>query len=230
MTDPPDRADPIAEALRGFGAAGIVAMLAIVLTGTVTVGRVIALPVGALLALAWRSRSHTPWRDLGYVRPRSWLATVAIGVGFGVGFKLVMKSLVMPLLGADPINRAYHFLAGNRPLLPGAILAMLTAGFAEETVFRGYLFDRSRVRFGDRPAARVATLLVTSALFALGHYANQGVPGVEQAAVTGLVFGAVFLLTGSIWVPMIAHAAFDLTALALIFWNLETRVAHAVFH
>ena len=27
-----------------------------------------------------------------------------------------------------------------------------------------------------------------------------------------------------------AHAAFDLTALALIYCNLETRVAHLVFH
>jgi hypothetical protein len=28
---------------------------------------------------------------------------------------------------------------------------------------------------------------------------------------------------------MIAHAAFDLTALAMIYWNFETGVAHLVF-
>jgi hypothetical protein len=28
---------------------------------------------------------------------------------------------------------------------------------------------------------------------------------------------------------MIAHASFDLTAVAIIYWNLETRVAHLVF-
>jgi hypothetical protein len=28
---------------------------------------------------------------------------------------------------------------------------------------------------------------------------------------------------------MIAHAAFDLTALALIYWHLEERVAHYFF-
>ncbi len=28
---------------------------------------------------------------------------------------------------------------------------------------------------------------------------------------------------------MVAHAAFDLTALAIIYWNLESRVAHLVF-
>jgi len=28
---------------------------------------------------------------------------------------------------------------------------------------------------------------------------------------------------------MCAHAAFDLTAVAIIYWSLETRVAHLVF-
>jgi len=28
---------------------------------------------------------------------------------------------------------------------------------------------------------------------------------------------------------MFAHAAFDLTALAVIYWNLESKVAHLIF-
>jgi len=28
---------------------------------------------------------------------------------------------------------------------------------------------------------------------------------------------------------MLAHASFDLTALAMIYWDLETKVAHLVF-
>lgn len=28
---------------------------------------------------------------------------------------------------------------------------------------------------------------------------------------------------------MIAHAAFDLTAVAIIYWNLESAVAHIIF-
>ena len=28
---------------------------------------------------------------------------------------------------------------------------------------------------------------------------------------------------------MVAHSAFDLTALAIIYWNLESKVAHWVF-
>ena len=38
-----------------------------------------------------------------------------------------------------------------------------------------------------------------------------------------------FAITGRIWMLMIAHAAFDLTALAIIYWDVESRVAHLVF-
>ena len=65
--------------------------------------------------------------------------------------------------------------------------------------------------------------------FGLAHYANQGLAGTEQATITGLVFGTIFALTGRIWMLMVAHAAFDLTALAIIYWELESRVAHIIF-
>src|SRR5476649_2087503 len=93
----------------------------------------------AVLVLLWAQWSRTPWREIGYVRPRSWIGDVAIGIAFGCAFKLVMKALVMPLLGADPINQTYHYLVGNPAMLPGAVLTMLAAGFGEETVFRGFL-------------------------------------------------------------------------------------------
>jgi hypothetical protein len=136
--------------------------------------------------------------------------------------------VVLPLLGADPVNHAYHFLAGNRAILPAAIWTMLNAGFSEETVFRGFLFERLGKLLGPRAGARLAILLVTSALFALGHR-DQGMTGMEQAAITGLCFGALYLASGAIWLPMIAHAAFDLTALWIIYAGLEERVAHLFF-
>jgi len=43
------------------------------------------------------------------------------------------------------------------------------------------------------------------------------------------VFGAIFAVTGRLWMIMCAHVAFDFLALALIYWELETAVAHWVF-
>jgi len=179
---------------------------------------------------AWGSRQPTLWRDLGFARPESWIRTVAIGIVFGVAFKLLTKIIVMPLLGAPPINQAYHFLAGNRAALPGTLFVLMAgAGFGEETVFRGYLFERLGKLIGTSAGAMTGIVLFTATLFGLAHYTVQGVAGVEQAAIVGLVFGAIRAVSGRIWMLMIAHAAFDLTAYAIIYWNVETAVAHFVF-
>jgi membrane protease YdiL (CAAX protease family) len=216
--------DQFANALRGFGPIGILAILVIL------AGNFLIAPLSAILVLLWVWRSHTPWREIGYVRPKNWITTVAIGLVFGIAFKFLMKSIVMPLLGADPINQAYHYLAGNRAALPGAIFLMIVvAGFGEETVFRGYLFERFGKLFGSSLWAKAVTVLLTSAWFGLLHYSVQGLSGTEQAAITGLVFGTIFAVTCRIWMLMVAHAAFDLTALAIIYWDVESRVAHLVF-
>jgi len=114
-------------------------------------------------------------------------------------------------------------------MLPAALWAMINAGFAEETVVRGYLFERLGKLFGSGAGAKVAIVLITSALFGVEHYRAQGLAGAEQATIVGLVYGTIFAVTGRIFLLMVAHAGFDLTALAIIYWNLESKVAHLVF-
>jgi membrane protease YdiL (CAAX protease family) len=216
--------DRLARQLRGFGPLGLAAILLIL------AGNFLFLPLSALLVLAWAQASATPWADLGLVRPRSWIRSLVIGIVFGALFKLAMKSVVMPLLGAPPVNVHYHYLAGNAAALPGMILLLIIgAGFGEEVLYRGYMFERLGALFGRGRAAKIAAVLITALLFAAGHYADQGIPGVEQAAITGLVYGAIFAVTGELFMLMVAHATFDLVALALIYWNLETQVAHWFF-
>jgi hypothetical protein len=220
----PQAGDRLAARLRGFGPSGLLAMVVIF------AGNLLVLPLSAVLVLLWARRSGTPWRAIGFVRPTSWMAGLVIGLVFGGALKLVMKAIVMPLLGADPINQAYHFLAGNTAALPGALYAMIVgAGFGEETLFRGYLFERLGRLLGPSRGARASIVLITGLLFGLVHYPDQGLAGSEQATIVGLLFGAVFAVTGSLWMLMCAHAAFDLTALAIIYWDLETGVAHLVF-
>jgi membrane protease YdiL (CAAX protease family) len=218
-----------AAALRGFGPVGIFTVLLIIFSGSIVLPGMILLPVSAILVLLWRRLSATPWQEIGYIKPKSWIATAGIGVVVGTTLKFFMKAIIMPLLGADPINHTYHFLAGNAAVLPMAVLAMLITGFAEETVFRGFLFERLRKLFGSGRGATVLILLLTSALFALGHLQNQGLSGMEQAAITGLVFGTIYANTRNLWLAMITHAAFDLAALAIIYLNLETKIAHLFF-
>jgi membrane protease YdiL (CAAX protease family) len=223
-TIPGGVSDPEAARLRGFGPLGILAILVIL------AGNFLFSPLSAVFVLVWVQLSRTPWREIGYVRPKGWIGSVIAGIVFGGAFKFLLKAIVMPLLGAPELNEAYHYLAGNKAAMPGMVFTLIVvAGFGEETVFRGWMFERLGKLFGPGAGARTFIVLFTSTLFALAHYSVQGLAGSEQAMITGLVFGTIFARTGRIFFPMVAHAAFDLTALAFIYWNLESDVAHLIF-
>jgi uncharacterized protein len=222
VTPPPD--DRLAAQLRGFGPLGIFASLVVLALGPILE------PFGPLAALAWVKRSRTPWREIGFVQPKSWTITVAAGLALGITLKILMKAVVMPLFGAPVLNPEYHYLVGNTAALPEMTFVMIFgAGFGEETVFRGFLFERLGKLFGSGVGAKAAIVLLTSVLFGLVHYPMHGLFSAEQAVMTGLVLGTIFAFTGRIWIPMVAHAAFDITALAIIYWNIESQVAHLVF-
>lgn len=214
--------DRFAAALRGFGPIGLAAILAVV------AGNLIVAPLGAVIVVAWAIRSRTPWSELGFTTPR--VTSLAAAAALGASFKVVMKAVIMPLLGAPPVNAAYHYLAGNSAALPGILFAVIVnAGIGEEIVFRSFAFERLGKLVGRGPPGRALTVLVTSALFAAAHFADQGLPGVEQAAFTGLAFGTAYAVLGCIWPVMVGHAAFDVVAVAMIYFDVEPRFAHFFF-
>ncbi|MBV9694411.1 MAG: CPBP family intramembrane metalloprotease, partial [Alphaproteobacteria bacterium] len=171
----------MAAELRGFHTPGWLAFALIALGVAVTP------PLGALLILLWAWLSKTPWRELGLIRPRNWVAALALGVAGGVALKLAMKAVAMPLLGAPAVNIGYEYLAHDRAAaIDFAAYAIYGAGFAEELVFRGFLFERFGKLWGAGAIANTATSLVATAIFAVAHW-QQGVFGVANAFLTGLV-------------------------------------------
>ena len=72
--------DRFAADLRGFGPLGLVAIAVILLPGNTVRAGSLVLPVSAMLVLAWRAASRTPWREIGYLRPRSWIGDMVLGV------------------------------------------------------------------------------------------------------------------------------------------------------
>jgi len=79
------------------------------------------------------------------------------------------------------------------------------AGFGEELAYRGYAIPAVMVAGGSAPVA----LALTSSAFALLH-SYQGVLGVVRTGVVGVTMGVVFLHTGSLWPPIVAHVLIDL--------------------
>ncbi|NUR45323.1 MAG: CPBP family intramembrane metalloprotease [Sphingomonas sp.] len=210
--------------LRGLGPVGIAAIL-VILAANLTIA-----PLGAMLALAWARIARVPWRDLGFRRPGSWLLTIAGGVVAGILLKLLLKAVILPLLGAPPLNAPFQYIVGNRPAMLSMVLTSLIAGgIGEEIVYRGFLFERLGRVFGQGTWGTIAIVSLTSLLFASIHIPSQGVYGGIQALFTGLTFGTVYALTRRLWLPMVVHASYDVTAILLIYYGAEGTVARSVF-
>lgn len=90
----------------------------------------------------------------------------------------------------------------------GWAAAFILAGVGEELVWRGYLQASLTRKFGFWRAA-----VLTSIIFAAAHVHNPGENplGVVQVFVAGLVFCALLRMSGSLWLGIGFHAAWDWT-------------------
>jgi membrane protease YdiL (CAAX protease family) len=89
----------------------------------------------------------------------------------------------------------------------------ITAGVCEEVLYRGFLL-RYLHTFPFHFKLTVA-LAVAAVIFGIGHI-YQGVKGAVATTALGFALGAVFLMTGSLVIPIVAHALLDLRILVLV--------------
>jgi len=85
----------------------------------------------------------------------------------------------------------------------------IVPGFMEELFFRGILF-RWLEEFGGSWLA----LLLTSALFGAAHLGNPNATAFSAfciAVEAGVLLGAAYMVTRSLWLPMGLHAAWNFT-------------------
>jgi len=86
------------------------------------------------------------------------------------------------------------------------------AGVSEELVFRGFFLYYLSVYLPHLNT--LENVLLISASFGLGHI-YQGRVGAIAAGVLGVVFAGIYLVTGSLLLPMALHAAVDARALLM---------------
>ena len=85
----------------------------------------------------------------------------------------------------------------------------LVAGFSEEVLFRGV------IQAGITRCCSLAVgLTITSLLFGLVHFASRTYA--IFAAIMGLYLGALFQLTGNLFVPIVTHVGYDFVALVWV--------------
>lgn len=94
----------------------------------------------------------------------------------------------------------------------------ISAGIAEELVFRSFLIAALLAASGSMTLAVAVSIIV----FAVSH-AYQGWTGAIRVALLGAVLTAPFVITGSVYPSILAHIALDLAAgLLLADWLGDT--------
>lgn len=194
-------------------------------TGILTTPRVLFLAIvvsdavllGAVYFLLVR-RGVTTWRGLG-LGSGGVTHPLLRGLGYGLLFLLVAGSVSLGLAAFGiQQDQAHQFpIAGAGPLSTAAILlaGIAFAPFAEEVFFRGFIFRAMADRKGITRG-----LLYSSALFALVHgNVAAFVPLLAGAAVLAVSFRR----TGTLWVPIIAHAVNNAVALTALVLGSQTR-------
>lgn len=90
-------------------------------------------------------------------------------------------------------------------------LLSITAGIVEETLWRGFLFW-----YLGQFMPLWAAAIISAVGFGLAH-SYQGLANVPRVAIVGAVFSGLYLLTGSLWLPIILHTAVDLLQGRMVF-------------
>jgi membrane protease YdiL (CAAX protease family) len=136
------------------------------------------------------------------------LARAPKELGFGLLFGALLFAAVV---GLAALADVYNIVgAGDtRTLLSVLISTAIVPGILEELLFRGILF-----RWIEQFAGSWAALLLTSALFGLGHIENPNATWFSSFTIAmeaGLLLGGAYMLTRSLWAPIGLHAAWNFT-------------------
>ncbi|MCB0625877.1 MAG: CPBP family intramembrane metalloprotease [Saprospiraceae bacterium] len=88
------------------------------------------------------------------------------------------------------------------------LLVALTAGFCEELLFRGFLINYLAWYLEPTPTGLVLSITLPALVFSLVHI-YQGWEAVAKIALLAVIFGGLFVLTGSLLIPIVLHLAVD---------------------
>lgn len=177
----------------------------------------------AVLVTAWITLGRS-FEDLGFVSPG--------GPGFWTGATLVVGLIGFLLYAWRAAKRASESekarqlegLQEVRKFLPQTARELhnffgvsITAGIVEEIVYRGFV-----LWYLMHLMPLWVAVIVASVIFGLGH-SYQGISGASRAGLVGLVFGILYVGTGSIWLPIIAHMLLDVFQGGTIYELLRRR-------
>lgn len=166
--------------------------------------------VALTLGMAWHGGLA---RALNLARPSEGWGTLVYAllgmVPLIAGFNLI-ANIVAPEQAAQDM-RMFQQIAKGPSFLLTATAVGIGASLSEELLFRGYLLTPlAGTRFGFWPAAIAATIGWTALHFSYSWL------GLIEVFLFGLYFSWLLWRTGSLWPPLVCHAAYNSTLLVVL--------------
>ena len=153
----------------------------------------------ALYALWWRWTEKQKARDIPM---RRLTGDTAIGFGVGILFFMLVTGAIALLGGyrVDSVNWDWNMLIKN-------LFTFLVVAVGEEVLFRGIVFRMIDDRWGTAVA-----LIVSALIFGFVHITNSNATVWSSLAIAveaGLLLGAAYKWSGTLWVPIGIHWAWN---------------------
>lgn len=147
------------------------------------------------------------WRSVFWIMPAFVMGMMVVNL---ILFFSGWQGWVEDAFGSQPQEAVRQISETKDVALLVAIVvsAVVVAPIAEELIFRGYLYPVVK-RFSDRWFAA----LFTGVLFGVIHYNFMSLP---MLAFMGVVLVVLYEVTGSLWVTIGCHAAFNGTSVGLM--------------
>jgi len=170
----------------------------------------------AALAAAWYFLGRQT-ADLGFVSPGGmefWIG-IALLVA-ATGYMVYTLQAVKTMAAEDKaeqiksLGELAYMLPQNDRDYRSFIGVSITAGIVEEIIYRGFVFW-----YLAQIMPMWAVIVVSSVAFGLAH-SYQGAGGVMRVTLVGLAFGGLYVLSGSIWLPIIGHVLVDILQGAML--------------
>jgi hypothetical protein len=163
----------------------------------------------AVLGAAWFIYGR-PIADLGFVMPGGYgfwggAALLVLFTGYLLySWRAMMKaSDTEKAKHTESLGKIAQYLPHTIRELHSFVGVSITAGIVEEIVYRGFVFW-----YLCQFMPLWTAVIVSSIAFGLAH-SYQGATGALRCGLIGLAFGIFYVVTGSIWLPIVAHVLMD---------------------
>jgi len=166
--------------------------------------------VGVILIVWWIN--ERPFLDLGFSFPK--YSSIAIGL-IGLFTIAYFLDVWLELRSPEQIDKTRKkwlkdipFLPENWQELKHFFFVAVTAGFCEEVIFRGFFIQYFLAVNPDNLIGTWTAIIIPAFLFAFGHI-YQGHLAVFKTLLMAILLGWIFILTESLWIPIVIHFLVD---------------------